>query len=953
MIVFHRVTAFIFAVMTLITVSDNAYSDCTGKNCNLGSCDGGGCDMSCLDGETCSCNGGGCTMRCSGKSVCECNKQGCIMDCLYGASCRSIGNASDMRCLGKETVCCGKGTKQCNQDATCDETCALDPTSNDAENAKAKTAKPPDKTLSPISLADAPTLRVEQTIPLEAPVLGPVTRHQLPSYEQTPSKFTFSSGDDFSVLWRQTLSTLRNDKSSVELSDIPNGMTMSRWETDAILDKDGCVFSVGTVESDIDPDQLFGYRFCSDQKKPAVEDPILIASVINNGGLRTPHIIRGDKYHLVVWTHILPDETKTLYLSRVRVTDGTPLEPGGIALPFASDRWAAAIFGDKVLLAWMDLARSKKPIDETENSGRRTYRTKTMESVEEIVRIAWASETKGEFAIAAPVEISKIKWSDKSVQIDEHHPSHSGNPSISISADDRLFLVAWESEGSVLSFRWSMDGRTRLDGVPVRLATTPEGAFPPRQLRTMYNSKKKAHFVSWVALDVTASDADGPDPYRPSAVFGVWVKTSGKKMTVEKQLSLGIHPAPVVTVSDKSLLITSLPKPTDIKPFDLAGIRYTHDGKPLDKAPIPLALVKNKKDDFAAGFGDGVFLTVWKDDRNYMTGGSDLYAMRIRAKDGVVLDKQAFPLSTAKQNQSAPSVSFTEGHFLVVWQDERNPNTGMDIYAARIRAADGAVRDKDGIAITRELSNQANPQGSCDLGACLISWRAAKEPERASIYVREIAVKDGKVTPEKGVLVSAKQNGPVDIRFEKNDRRLFRQAGEGVTEWEDAVLNPKSLVPSNPKKRSIKMVPDDEWRKPKLFLLSKDASFQIGMFSDEGATFATTGAPGRFQTFTMPVWREEKKPSDSSDHSHIKIAANNRVLAFSVMNDRTFRLFSFDAKSAKQTGQTELRLTYPIWEASSQPGLAIDDTGRILMVHSGLMDTDSPQNISKAVLFRK
>ena len=81
------------------------------------------------------------------------------------------------------------------------------------------------------------------------------------------------------------------------------------------------------------------------------------------------------------------------------------------------------------------------------------------------------------------------------------------------------------------------------------------------------------------------------------------------------------------------------------------------------------------------------FLVVWRDGRNTLTTGEDIYG-QILSADGF-LSGGNFAISNAAGNQVAPSVAFdsVNQRFLVTWEDGRTEGTtGQDIYGQLVNA---------------------------------------------------------------------------------------------------------------------------------------------------------------------------------------------------------------------------------------------------------------------------
>jgi hypothetical protein len=133
----------------------------------------------------------------------------------------------------------------------------------------------------------------------------------------------------------------------------------------------------------------------------------------------------------------------------------------------------------------------------------------------------------------------------------------------------------------------------------------------------------------------------------------------------------------------------------------------------------------------AVACGGGAIFVAWAEPR-YDGLTDDLYGARIRASDGVLLDgpirNGGITISTAMGNQKTPAVIFTGEHFLVAWIDGRNGST--DIYAARVRANDGMLMDgppaTGGIEVVRTPARPYNTRSGLQVAGdgvqALFTW---------------------------------------------------------------------------------------------------------------------------------------------------------------------------------------------------------------------------------------
>ncbi|MBJ6761819.1 hypothetical protein JGU66_13675 [Myxococcaceae bacterium JPH2] len=146
------------------------------------------------------------------------------------------------------------------------------------------------------------------------------------------------------------------------------------------------------------------------------------------------------------------------------------------------------------------------------------------------------------------------------------------------------------------------------------------------------------------------------------------------------------------------------------------------DGVVLDKQGITISTNLGAKGGLTSAFDGTNFLVVWQDARN--GSNYDIYGARVRASDGVVLNPTGIAISKAAREQTSPSVAFDGTHYLVVWQDTRYTlSTNSDIFGARVRASDGVVLDTAGLPISQRANDQKDPAVSFGGGSFLVIWR--------------------------------------------------------------------------------------------------------------------------------------------------------------------------------------------------------------------------------------
>ena len=114
------------------------------------------------------------------------------------------------------------------------------------------------------------------------------------------------------------------------------------------------------------------------------------------------------------------------------------------------------------------------------------------------------------------------------------------------------------------------------------------------------------------------------------------------------------------------------------------------------------------------------FLVSFNSSRCDTTVG-DIYAARINA-NGEVFDTNGFSVCMATGNQSKSKVSYGNGNFLVLWEDERNfDSAGYDIYGSRV-TPDGEVLDPQGILISASYQYELCPAIAYNGSTYLVAW---------------------------------------------------------------------------------------------------------------------------------------------------------------------------------------------------------------------------------------
>ncbi|MEO0231243.1 MAG: hypothetical protein ABIM29_01745, partial [candidate division WOR-3 bacterium] len=159
--------------------------------------------------------------------------------------------------------------------------------------------------------------------------------------------------------------------------------------------------------------------------------------------------------------------------------------------------------------------------------------------------------------------------------------------------------------------------------------------------------------------------------------------------------------------------------------YDIYGARVSPSGVVLDPAGIAISTATYDQRSPSVAFDGTNYLVVWMDKRND-PNYYDIYGARV-STNGVVLDPDGIPISTAAYAQLFPSVAFDGINYLVVWEDYRSGSS--DIYGARVSTS-GVVLDPDGIPISTAAYWQYSPSVAFDGTNYLVVW----EDHRSGSY---------------------------------------------------------------------------------------------------------------------------------------------------------------------------------------------------------------------------
>jgi hypothetical protein len=168
----------------------------------------------------------------------------------------------------------------------------------------------------------------------------------------------------------------------------------------------------------------------------------------------------------------------------------------------------------------------------------------------------------------------------------------------------------------------------------------------------------------------------------------------------------------------------------------------------------------------AVAVGNGLSLVVWSE--LVGPGDADVYAVRVRASDGAVLDASPLRIATGSAIQYSPAVAFDGTNFLVVWDEQRQ--SAPQVYGTRVRASDGTVLD-----VPRHFSKnsfafppQFNASVAFDGTNYVVTWEGWNIAGPSTSYaIQGIRVRpsDGNPIESYGfIIANVENNGRSDLR---------------------------------------------------------------------------------------------------------------------------------------------------------------------------------------------
>jgi len=133
-----------------------------------------------------------------------------------------------------------------------------------------------------------------------------------------------------------------------------------------------------------------------------------------------------------------------------------------------------------------------------------------------------------------------------------------------------------------------------------------------------------------------------------------------------------------------------------------------------------------------AALGEGICLVVWREGWSGMGGDAEILGLRLRATTLKALDPQPVQIGSSSGPQDRPTAAFSNGRFLVAWEDFGNGKDG-DIKAAFVDARTGLVTHSN-LRIAAGQANQARPHVCPAQNGFLVAWQQGND--RGTYQVR-------------------------------------------------------------------------------------------------------------------------------------------------------------------------------------------------------------------------
>jgi hypothetical protein len=302
--------------------------------------------------------------------------------------------------------------------------------------------------------------------------------------------------------------------------------------------------------------------------------------------------------------------------------------------------------------------------------------------------------------------------------------------------DGQDYLVAWEDlrdgDPAIYAGRITSHG-TPLDGGGIAVATGGDDEDPA----VAWDGRN--YLVVWSHWDPDA----GAD------VWGARVTPGGRVLdrTAIRVASASLDQfSPSVAFDGTNYLVAWVDERADERGRDIYATRVSPQGEVLDAA-FPISKNDLWQIDPTVTTDGTQWFVAWQDQQ---AGDWDIDAARV-SSDGQVLDRYGILVTTDFRDQISPTASWDGTDFVVAWSDLRT-GVDRDIYAARV-TVDGLVLDPEGIPISTAVDDQTTPSASWDGVNTLIAWSDRRSGQSSNLTAARLSP-DGTVLDPTGRAIS-------------------------------------------------------------------------------------------------------------------------------------------------------------------------------------------------------
>ena len=432
-----------------------------------------------------------------------------------------------------------------------------------------------------------------------------------------------------------------------------------------------------TIFPEFGMDTPVAARAPADQQKPAVAA---------NGGT-----------FLVVWEDSRNFATTEVDIFGARVSAaGSLLDPGGISITTVGGTApAVAALGSGFLVVWEDSRNAT-------TNGVDIYGTRVTSA--------------GTITDPAGIPISRAASDQLAPAV-----ASAGPNALVVWQDSRNVASAIDIYGAIVQNNGTVSDPA---GIPITTDSGPQ--FSPA---VAFNGNR--YLVAWSDFNGTAV-----------ALSGARVTTAG---AVSDSPAISIDPSgtdhlqpSVAAVGTMFLVVWEDYRNAGVTFIDILGKRVDDAGNVLDRSPFPIGNAFS--DRFApAAVGGKDFLVVWQDGRDLGTSGNDIYAARV-GTDGVVINANGIPVSTALNDQTSPAIAFNGTDYFIAWTDARNSATsGLDIYGTLLSTG-GSVGSPNGTLLSSGASGEQHPTVAANGANYLVVWEDSRNADVSGIDLYGVRV---------------------------------------------------------------------------------------------------------------------------------------------------------------------------------------------------------------------